>query len=136
MAKLTLKESVQNLEWVAKNIRELREIFTPDNQAPTTVGDILVFSAALGALGIEPKEFGRVFLIFFTEILEPLRDAGVITIKQVGIGAMVVSRKNPDGFEIAATQQQVDAVLDSEPTEETRELADQYLNKLFGQEKR
>lgn len=132
MAKLTLKESVQNLEWVATNIRELREIFTPHNTAPASVGDILVYSAALGAMGVEPKEFGKIFLTFYSEVLQPLQAAGVCTIKEHGIGAIIVSRKSPDTFEIAAAQQQADAVIEAEPPEETRELADQFLAKLLG----
>jgi hypothetical protein len=130
MAKLTLKESVQNLEWVATNIRELREIFTPHNTAPASVGDILVYSAALGALGIDPKEFGKIFLTFYGEVLQPLQAAGVCTIKEHGIGAIIVSRKAPDTFEIAAALQQTNAAIEAEPTQETRDLAEQFLSKL------
>jgi len=131
MAKLTLKESVQNLEWVAANIRELREIFTPNHTEPTTLGDILIYTASLGAMGIEPKEFSKIFLTFYSEVLQPLQAAGVCTIQQHGIGALVVSRKNPDTFEIAAALQQANAAIEAEPTQETRELADQFLSKLL-----
>ena len=131
---LTLQESIQNPEWVAANITALRELFPVDKPAnPVHVSDILVYTGKLAQLGVDPEEFGDIFLTFMSEVFQPLARAGVCMIEHNGgYTGIYIWRKRPEAFELAATDRQTEDLLAQEPSEESQKLADDILGKLLG----
>ncbi len=131
---LSFAQSIQNPEWVAAHITELREVFPVTTDNPVHFQDIVVMSAKLSRLGIDPQEFGDNFMAFVSEVFEPLKKHGVINLEYPsGMGrGLYVTRKRPEAFEMAATDRQTEELLSQEPSEESRALANEAMARMLG----
>jgi len=150
MKLLTLDQSLANPEWVAAHMTELREIFPLElvevfrYPAPANV---IVWAGHLALLGVSPEsvatalldgdEFGQKFTL-------PLIHCGVVelvdtrgnviepTTREAPTTAVGLRRRKASWFELLSTQKKTDEILEQEPSEESKALAGQFINKLFG----
>lgn len=119
---MKFSETFGNPVWVAEHMRELREIF-PANWEPLSTDWIMHFGAKFSELrfDIEPQAKP-----IFNDILAILESAGVIELNR-----FFLRRKPVASFEIAAAQRAALDVLEKEPDDDVKGLADTFLGKYL-----
>lgn len=147
---LTLRQSLGNPEWLAAHTNELRAMFPLDMNevfrfpAPANV---ILWTGQLALLGVDPEDVAVAFIKrrdFNEQFTRAVIEAGIAEIVDVmgnvvdpdsdtaPVGIIGLRRKKPASFEIAAAQQKAEQILQQEPTEESKQLAEEFMSKLTG----
>ncbi|MNU19539.1 hypothetical protein D3C71_77680 [compost metagenome] len=147
---LSLQQSLGNPEWLAAHTTELRAMFPLDLNEVfrfPAIANVIIWTGKLALLGVDPEDVATAFvkrLDFNENFTRVLIEAGLAEIVDTmgnvvdpdgpvaPVGIVGLRRRKPASFEIAAAQQQAEQILQQEPTDESKQLAGEFMSKLIG----